>query len=110
MLLVLIAALGEVRTVTAEAAGSSPVVPAIHSTRVRRLLENRRDTTRKYTLSDACRRLRCFFRWQNHFHYFALRPPLLAADSVGIDVHGAVGVAHQRLHRLHILVVLSEKG
>ena len=44
MLLVRIAALGEVRTVTAEGAGSSPVVPAIHSKRVRRLLENRRDT------------------------------------------------------------------
>ena len=36
MLLVRIAALGEVRTVTAEGAGSSPVVPAIHSKRVRR--------------------------------------------------------------------------
>ena len=32
------------RSVTAEVAGSSPVVPAIHSKRFRRLLENRRDT------------------------------------------------------------------
>jgi hypothetical protein len=48
----------------------------------------------------------------NHFHHFALRLPLLAADSVGVDMHGdvAVGVARQRLHGLHILVVLSEKA
>src|SRR5207249_977712 len=47
----------------------------------------------------------------DHFHHFALRPPLLTADRVGVDVHGdvAVGVAHQRLHRLHILIILSKK-
>ncbi len=40
------------------------------------------------------------FRWQNHFYHFALRPPLLTADRVGVDVHGdvAVGVTHQKLH------------
>jgi hypothetical protein len=39
---------------------------------------------------------------QNHFHNFPLRPPLFAADRVGVDVHGdvAVGVAHQGLYGL----------
>jgi len=67
--------------------------------------------TRKYTLRDACRHWRRSFRWQNHFHYFALRPRLLTADRVGVNVHRdvAIGVAHQRLHCLHILIILGEK-
>jgi len=46
-----------------------------------------------------------FFFRQNHFHHFALRPPLLAADSVGVDVHAevAVGVALQREEPISLL-------
>jgi hypothetical protein len=49
------------------------------------------------------------FRGQNHFRHFALRPTLFAPHRVGVDIHGdvAVGVAHQRLHSLHILIILS---
>ncbi len=97
-------------TVTAEAAGSSPVVPAILP----------KDLARFWKFGAIHKKIHItgrpptpvsFFRWQNHFHHFTLRPPLCTADRVGVDVHGdvAVGVAHQRLHRLHILIVLSKK-
>src|SRR6266849_5992258 len=99
------------KTVTAEVASSSLVVPAILSKGLSLLFGKSARYTRKYTLSDACRRRRCFFRWQNHFHHFALRPPLFTVDRVGIDVHVdvAVGVSHQRLHSLHILIIFGKK-
>ena len=67
--------------------------------------------TKRCTLSDTfCGPHLVPFR-QNHLHHFRLRPPLLTADRVGVVVHGdvAVGVAHQRLHRFHILIILGKK-
>jgi hypothetical protein len=67
--------------------------------------------TKRCTLSDSfCRHSLISFR-QNHFHHFRLRPPFLATDGMRVDVHGdvAVGMAHQRLHRLHILIILGKR-
>jgi hypothetical protein len=96
-------------SVAAEVARSSLVVLAISSKRVRRLLENRRDTQEIYAWRFPP--IPPLFTPPIHSHRFALRLALLAAESVGVDIHGdvAVGVAHQRLHSRHILVVLSEK-
>ena len=80
-------------------ARSSPVVPAIPSKRVTRLLENRHDAQENTPLSDTRRSCRSLLLRQNHFHHLALRSTLLAADSVGVDIHGvAVGMAHVRAH------------
>jgi hypothetical protein len=81
-------------SVAAEVAGSSLVVLAISSKRVRRLLENRRDTqenTRLEIPADSAS-----FYSPNHFQRFALRLPLLAAESVGLDIHGDSDVCRWR--------------
>src|SRR6267378_7726405 len=97
--------------VTAEVASSSLVVPAILCKRLNSTFERMAWYTRRCTLSDTFCGHRVFSLGQNHFHHFALRPTLLTADRVGVDVHGdvAVGVAHQRLHRFHILIILGKK-
>src|SRR6202035_557152 len=53
--------------------------------------------TRRCTLSDTFCGHRVFPLGQNHLHNLLLRAPLLATDSVRVDVHGdvAVGVAHE---------------
>src|ERR1700719_4924004 len=53
--------------------------------------------TRRCTLSDTFCGHRVFPLRQNHLHNLLLRAPLLATDSVRVDVHGdvAVGVAHE---------------
>ncbi len=55
--------------------------------------------TRRCTLSDTFCGHRVFSIGQNHLHNLLLRAPLLATDSVRVDVHGdvAVGVAHEVL-------------
>jgi hypothetical protein len=97
--------------VTAEVASSSLVVPAILSKGLNSIFERMAWYTKRCTLSDTFRGHHLVPFRQNHLHHFRLRPPLLTADRVGVDVHGdiAVGVAHQRLHRFHILIILGKK-
>jgi hypothetical protein len=90
---------GDLPPVTAEAAGSSPVVPAIPLNSLAGVAE-KAWYTRRYTLSrTSCgrRHLSIPVPRQNHLHDPALSPALLAAYGMGVDVHGyvAVGVAHQ---------------
>ena len=91
----------KVLTVTAEVASSSLVVPAILSKRLNSTFGRMAWYTRRCTLSDTFCGHRIFSQGQNHLHNFLLRAPLLATDSVRVDVHGdvAVGVAQEGLHR-----------
>jgi len=81
-------------SVTVEAAGSSPIVPAILSKRLTTNFERMAWYTTRYTSGCTFLYRRTSSLRQDHFHNFLLRSPLLVCHGVRVDVHGDVAKDH----------------